>query len=90
MAAGRSEAHFEEGLDIWDVAAAQLIVREAGGVVTDLEGRPMQLLDFEPAPKGAGAMMVGNCEAMCSALCGVLASALDDVPARGALRKSML
>jgi len=38
VAAGRMDAYFEIGLKPWDVAAGALIVREAGGVVTDFEG----------------------------------------------------
>jgi myo-inositol-1(or 4)-monophosphatase len=38
-AAGRLDGFFEIGLNAWDVAAGTLIVREAGGVVTDFEGR---------------------------------------------------
>lgn len=40
VAAGRTEAHWELGLKPWDTAAGALIVREAGGLVTDWEGRP--------------------------------------------------
>lgn len=38
VAAGRMDAFFEIGLKPWDVAAGALIVREAGGVVTDFDG----------------------------------------------------
>ncbi len=40
VACGRLDAHYEEGLSIWDVAAGWLILTEAGGRVTDLNGRP--------------------------------------------------
>jgi myo-inositol-1(or 4)-monophosphatase len=40
VAAGRYEGFWELGLSPWDVAAGIVIVREAGGFVTDLEGRP--------------------------------------------------
>jgi myo-inositol-1(or 4)-monophosphatase len=36
----------------WDIAAGTLIVREAGGLVTDLEGRP--------APVAHGPIVAGN------------------------------
>ncbi|MEN3951610.1 inositol monophosphatase family protein [Iodidimonas sp. SYSU 1G8] len=39
VAAGRYEAFWEAGLSAWDVAAGQIIVREAGGYVTDYAGR---------------------------------------------------
>lgn len=38
-AAGRFDAFWERNLKAWDVAAGILLVREAGGVVTDMEGR---------------------------------------------------
>ena len=39
VAAGRLDGFWELSLAPWDVAAGVLLVREAGGVVTDLEGR---------------------------------------------------
>lgn len=38
VAAGRLDGFFETGLKPWDVAAAALIVSEAGGIVTDFLG----------------------------------------------------
>ncbi|MEI9994988.1 MAG: inositol monophosphatase family protein [Rhizomicrobium sp.] len=38
VAAGRFDGYWERGLNSWDVAAGILLVREAGGVVTDLGG----------------------------------------------------
>ena len=38
VAAGRMDAYFEIGLKAWDVAAGALLVREAGGVVSDFDG----------------------------------------------------
>ncbi len=38
VAAGRVDGYFEIGLKPWDVAAGTLLVREAGGVVTDFDG----------------------------------------------------
>src|SRR5262249_55713662 len=39
IAAGRFDAYWERNLSSWDFAAGVLMVREAGGYVTDLEGR---------------------------------------------------
>ena len=39
-ACGRFDAFWELGLAPWDVAAGIILIREAGGVVTDLEGAP--------------------------------------------------
>ncbi len=38
VAAGRFDAYWERNLKSWDIAAGLLMVREAGGIVTDLEG----------------------------------------------------
>jgi myo-inositol-1(or 4)-monophosphatase len=43
VAAGRFEAFFERGLARWDVAAGALLVREAGGTVTRIDGAPHRL-----------------------------------------------
>lgn len=40
VAAGRLDGYVERGLHPWDHAAGALLVREAGGLVTGLEGRP--------------------------------------------------
>jgi myo-inositol-1(or 4)-monophosphatase len=39
MASGRFDAFWERKLKPWDIAAGILLVREAGGVVSDLDGR---------------------------------------------------
>ena len=38
VAAGRFDAFWEENLNHWDTAAGELMVREAGGLVTDFSG----------------------------------------------------
>jgi len=38
VACGRLDAYWETGLSIWDLAAGTLIVREAGGIVSGLDG----------------------------------------------------
>jgi len=43
VAAGRYDAFWEEQLAPWDVAAASVIIKEAGGMVTDLEGNHHRL-----------------------------------------------
>jgi len=47
VAAGRFDAFWEDHLFPWDVAAAALIVQEAGGMVTDYGGSTMDLLGGE-------------------------------------------
>ncbi|MBI4801875.1 MAG: inositol monophosphatase [Elusimicrobia bacterium] len=45
LAAGRTDGYWEFGLKPWDVAAGRLIVEEAGGRVTDFNGRPWPALE---------------------------------------------
>ncbi|MFC1493649.1 inositol monophosphatase family protein [Thermodesulfobacteriota bacterium] len=40
VAAGRLDGFWEQGLKPWDTAAGSIIVREAGGIITDYEGNP--------------------------------------------------
>ncbi|CAG0887648.1 unnamed protein product [Cyprideis torosa] len=40
IARGAAEVYYEFGLHIWDMAAATVIIREAGGVVVDTSGGP--------------------------------------------------
>ncbi len=43
VAAGRLDAYYEKGLHAWDVAAGSLIIKEAGGRITDYRGRELDL-----------------------------------------------
>ena len=52
VACGRFDAFWEYRLAPWDVAAGILMIREAGGLVTDLEGRE--------APVSHGPIVAGN------------------------------
>ncbi len=38
VAAGRFDGYWEKGIQAWDIAAGELLVREAGGLVTDFNG----------------------------------------------------
>jgi len=40
VAAGRLDGYWEEGLKPWDTAGGMIIVREAGGIVSDYDGNP--------------------------------------------------
>ena len=45
VAAGRIDAYISLRLSPWDYAAGKIMVEELGGVVTDLRGEPLNLLD---------------------------------------------
>ena len=68
VACGRFEAFWELRLAPWDFAAGLLIVREAGGIITDLVG--------EPPPLAHSAIVAGN-PAMHRWLLETIASATD-------------
>lgn len=44
VALGSADVYFEYGIHAWDIAAGDLIVREAGGVVHDPSGGPLDLM----------------------------------------------
>ncbi|KAM4605069.1 inositol monophosphatase 1-like [Polymixia lowei] len=44
VASGCVEAYYEIGVHCWDIAAGALIVSEAGGVLMDVEGGPLDLM----------------------------------------------
>ncbi|WP_066476355.1 MULTISPECIES: inositol monophosphatase family protein [unclassified Sphingomonas] len=54
VAAGRFDGYWESGLQPWDVAAGMLLVKEAGGFVTDFRGsdRAMERNEFLAATDG--------------------------------------
>ena len=51
VAAGRFDGFWERGLKAWDIAAGIVLVREAGGMVTGLDGEDML---------GSGNILAGN------------------------------
>ncbi len=67
VAAGRYEGFWESGLSPWDTAAGCLLVREAGGFVTDFQGRSVPVCDAQ--------LLAGN-DALHSRLHKVLVGAL--------------
>ncbi len=52
VACGRFDAFWELMLAPWDIAAGLLLIREAGGIVTDLTGAPARV--------GSGPLVAGN------------------------------
>jgi myo-inositol-1(or 4)-monophosphatase len=47
VSCGRYEAFFEYGLKPWDIAAGSLLIKEAGGLVSDFSGNSNKLTGFE-------------------------------------------
>jgi myo-inositol-1(or 4)-monophosphatase len=67
VAAGRYEGFWESGLSPWDTAAGCLLVREAGGFVSDFKGRSLPICDTQ--------VIAGN-DALHSRLHKIIAGAL--------------
>lgn len=44
VALGAADINYEFGIHAWDIAAGDLIVREAGGVTIDPAGGPLDLM----------------------------------------------
>ncbi len=65
VAAGRYDGFWESGLQPWDMAAGIVLVREAGGFVSDLDG-------------GHAMLKTGDILAANSQLHGILGKTLDD------------
>ena len=47
VACGRSDADYEAGIHLWDMAAGIILVREAGGATSQLNGEPSALTSLD-------------------------------------------
>jgi myo-inositol-1(or 4)-monophosphatase len=54
VAAGRFDGFFEFGLKPWDIAAGALLVTEAGGTITRIDGAPLDLSIGDVVAAGPG------------------------------------
>jgi myo-inositol-1(or 4)-monophosphatase len=61
VATGTVDAYYERGVNAWDIAAARLVLTEAGGALSGLRGAP-----------AGGAMVVGAASPLLEGLCDVL------------------
>ncbi len=52
VACGRLDAYWERGVNSWDVSAGMLLIREAGGYLSDVDGGT--------DPLNAGSIACGN------------------------------
>jgi len=68
VAAGRLDAYYEQGIHVWDIAAATLIVREAGGVVCDPYGGDCSKLNL------SGRGVFSSCKGISEELVALLKS----------------
>lgn len=52
IASGAADGYYQFGLHCWDLAAATVIIREAGGVVIDTSGGPLDLMSCRVVAAG--------------------------------------
>jgi myo-inositol-1(or 4)-monophosphatase len=71
VAAGRMDGFWEQRLQPWDTRAAALLVQEAGGTVTGIDGRPWD--------SAAGHLLASN-GPLHAAMCEVVAAFRDRRP----------
>ena len=62
VAAGRLDGFFHNSINLWDVAAGSLMVREAGGVVTDLNKFNINSINIRASNDGINDKMLRNLE----------------------------
>lgn len=60
VAAGRYDGYWEKGLKSWDMAAGELLVKEAGGLITDYDGNNDPLYAELKKPGSANGIVAGN------------------------------
>jgi myo-inositol-1(or 4)-monophosphatase len=65
LAAGRFDAFWSRSTKAWDIAAGVLIVREAGGVVSGVDGRELDLADPRFIAAGTAALHAQLCGMLC-------------------------
>ncbi|MDC3034366.1 inositol monophosphatase [Candidatus Pelagibacter sp.] len=62
VAAGRLDGFFHNSINLWDVAAGSLMVREAGGVVNDLNKFSKNSINIRASNDGINDKMLKNLE----------------------------
>ena len=62
VASGAIEGAFARRCKIWDIAAGALLVTEAGGKATRLDGKPLFPFDFGNDPNVNTPILAGTCE----------------------------
>jgi len=60
VAAGRLDGFFDNGVNIWDVAAGSLMVQEAGGIVNDLNSFNNNSINIRASNDGINDKMIEN------------------------------
>jgi len=62
VASGRLDGFFHNSINLWDVAAGALIVKEAGGIVNDLDKFDINNIDIKASSTAINDKMIENLE----------------------------
>ena len=62
IAAGRLDGFFQNNINLWDVAAGSIMVKEAGGVVNDLNKFENNSINIRASNDGINDKMLTNLE----------------------------
>ena len=60
VASGRLDGFFQNKINLWDVAAGSLLVKEAGGIVNDLNEFPINKIDIRASNASINDQMIKN------------------------------
>ena len=71
VGSGRLDGYFHNNINLWDVAAGILIVKEAGGIVNDIDKFDINNIDIKASSTAINDKMIENL---------VLACVVDDIP----------
>jgi myo-inositol-1(or 4)-monophosphatase len=58
VAAGRLDGYFHNEINLWDVAAAEILVKEAGGIVNDIHKFDINRIDIKASSDAINAEML--------------------------------
>jgi len=58
VAAGRLDGYFHNKINLWDVAAAEILVKEAGGIVNDIHKFDINRIDIKASSDAINAEML--------------------------------
>ncbi|KAM5222016.1 inositol monophosphatase 2 [Ctenodactylus gundi] len=70
LASGAADAYYQFGLHCWDLAAATVIIQEAGGTVMDTSGGPLDLMSRRVVAAGTQELAVLVAQALQTVCCG--------------------
>ena len=62
VASGRLDGFFHNKINLWDIAAGTLMVKEAGGIVNDINKFDINKIDIKASSAAINDKMIGKLE----------------------------